>query len=76
MAIIQRISVFVSLSIILSNGFVSSANVNVLEKRIDQSDSYIDALHKTHADDSLNCECKLVIICSIWESFFVQFLIL
>lgn len=29
------------------------------EKRADQ-DSYIDALHKTHAEDSLHCECDFV----------------
>lgn len=48
--IIQRIVVFM---LILISDFVISANVNGLEKR---EDSYIDALHKTHADDALNCE--------------------
>lgn len=57
---VQRIVGVVLLSI-LSSDYVNSANVNVngLEKRIDQ-DSYIDALHKTHAEDSLNCECKIM----------------
>lgn len=36
--------------------YVIGASVDGSEKRSDQ-DSYIDALHKTHAEDSLNCEC-------------------
>lgn len=59
--IIQRIFGFLLISVILSSDFVNSANVNALEKRIDQ-DSYIDALHKTHAEDSLNCECEIMFI--------------
>lgn len=54
-----RRSLFVLLSFILLNDFVLSATVEKqsAEKRTDE-DSYIDALHKTHADDSLHCECK------------------
>lgn len=58
--IVQRIVGVVLLSILLSD-YVNSANVNGLEKRIDQ-DSYIDALHKTHAEDALNCECEMLCI--------------
>lgn len=48
---------FISLAIVLLSDFVLSASVEKqgAEKRTDQ-DSYIDALHKTHADDSLHCE--------------------
>lgn len=52
-------SLIVFLSVILISDFSYSATtapVNKAEKRVDQ-DSYIDALHKTHAEDSLNCEC-------------------
>lgn len=69
MAIIQRIIGFILLSNIFMSDFVNSANVNGLEKRVDQ-DSYIDALHKTHAEDSLNCECKILFIWSIYFSRF------
>lgn len=68
MAIIQRSIAFILLSIIFSSDSVYSANVNGLEKRIDQ-DSYIDALHKTHADDSLNCECENLLLSRCWFSF-------
>lgn len=53
---------FAILPIILLSGYVISASVDGLEKRVDQ-DSYIDALHKTHAEDSLNalnCECSSI----------------
>lgn len=43
---------------VLLRDFVSSASVDGLEKRTDQ-DSYIDALHKTHAEDSLHCEFSI-----------------
>lgn len=69
MAFVRRIVGFVSLSLILSSGFVNSANVNGLEKRIDQ-DSYIDALHKTHAEDALNCECSIVELFAFFSTFF------
>lgn len=46
-------------SIILMSDFVKSGSVGGPEKRLDQ-DSYIDALHKTHAEDALNCECKMI----------------
>lgn len=50
-------SFIVFLSVILIGEFAHSATVDKkAEKRVDQ-DSYIDALHKTHAEDSLNCEC-------------------
>lgn len=47
------------MSFILLSDFVLSASVEKqgVEKRTDE-DSYIDALHKTHADDSLHCECE------------------
>lgn len=47
---------FVVLLIILISENVIGASVDGAEKRIDH-DSYIDALHTTHAEDSLNCEC-------------------
>ncbi|XP_055321743.1 uncharacterized protein LOC129577921 isoform X2 [Sitodiplosis mosellana] len=54
-----RRNLFVCLSIVLLSDFVLSASVEKqglsasAEKRTDQ-DSYIDALHKTHAEDSLH----------------------
>lgn len=47
------------LAIMLMSDFVKSGSVGGPEKRLDQ-DSYIDALHKTHAEDALNCECKMI----------------
>lgn len=72
MAIIQRIIGFVLLSNIFLSDFVNCANVNGLEKRVDQ-DSYIDALHKTHAEDSLNCECEILLFNSQTWVFSVNF---
>lgn len=57
MANAKRI-LFISISMVLLRDFVLSASVDKLEKRADQ-DSYIDALHKTHAEDSLHCECSI-----------------
>lgn len=54
MAKLKRI-LFISISMVLLRDFVLCASVDGLEKRVDQ-DSYIDALHKTHAEDSLHCE--------------------
>ena len=56
-----RRSLIHCLSIVLLSDFVLCAGVEKqgAEKRADQ-DSYIDALHKTHAEDSLHCECNFV----------------
>lgn len=59
MAIIER-SFFVFLFVILISECVHNATIDKAEKRIDP-DSYIDALQKNHADDSLNCECLKLI---------------
>lgn len=55
----MRRSLVAFLSIVLLSDVVLSASVEKqgVEKRADQ-DSYIDALHKTHAEDSLHCECE------------------
>lgn len=49
---INKSVLLVFLSIICMSDYVISASVDGLEKR--SEDSYIDALHKTHAEDSLN----------------------
>lgn len=51
---IRRKSLFIFLSIVFVSDIVLSASVDGVEKR---EDSYIDALHKTHVEDSLHCEC-------------------
>lgn len=62
------------LSMILLSNFVLCVGVEKqgAERRADQ-DSYIDALHKTHAEDSLHCECDLVNLVSFSFYFGLDF---
>lgn len=65
---------------LLCDYVLSASVVDKIEKR---EDSYLDALHKTHVEDSLHCECAVLniqlfefsfVICIFFDTKFELFL--